>query len=175
MSKITAKLVALFCAGLLALAGCAGSPQTAAQIGDYRISEAEVAPIAAALAEVSTEKTDTAASFKSTVLTLMIESELAQTALVASGITIADADRKSLYASNEQLSKLASEPATAEFMHRYADLYLLAQSDAGNTAFTKVAQETKVVVNPRYGSWDASQLKLVDTGGSLSESAPAKP
>lgn len=175
MSKITAKMAALFCAGLLALVGCAGSPQTAAQVGDRRITEAEIAPVAAALAGVSTEKTDTAASFSSTVLTLMIQSELAHTAIVGSGITISDTDRKSLYATNEQFGKLATEPATADFMQRYADLYLLAQTDAGKTAFSKVVQSTKVVVNPRYGSWDAAQLQLTDVGGSLSESAPAKP
>jgi hypothetical protein len=175
MSKLTARLVALFCAGLLALAGCAGSPQTAAQVGDRRITESEIAPIAAALADASTDKTDTAASFNSTVLTLMIQSELAHSAIVAAGITIADADRKTLYASNEQLGKLATEPVTADFMQRYADLYLMAQTDAGTAAFAKAAQDTKVVVNPRYGTWDATQLQLTNVGGSLSESAPAKP
>lgn len=175
MSKISAKVVALFCAGLLALVGCAGSPQTAAQVGDLRITESQLAPIAAALADVSSEKTDTAASFNSTVLTLMIQSELAHKAMVDGGFKIADSDRQALYASNPQLGKLATEPVTAEFMQRYADLYLLSQNDAAQSAFAKVIQSTKVVVNPRYGSWDSAQLKLSDAGGSLSELAPVKP
>ena len=174
MSKLSAKLVALISAGLLALTGCAGSPQTAAQVGDRRIAESEVSQIAWALADASADKTDTPAAYNSTVVTLMIQSELAHAAIVEAGITIADADRQTLYASNPQLGQLATQPATAAFMQRYADLYLLAQNDAGKDAFTKVVKATKVVVNPRYGSWDPTQLELAATGGSLSEPAPTK-
>lgn len=175
MSKLSAKVVALFCAGLLALTGCAGSPQTAAQVGDRRITESEVSQIAWALADASADKTDTPAGYNATVVTLMIQSELAHAAIVESGITIADADRQALYASNPELGKLATAPATAAFMQRYADLYLMAPNEAAKAAFTKIVQNTLVVVNPRYGSWDPAQLELTGTGGSLSEPAPAKP
>ncbi|PFG17388.1 hypothetical protein ATK74_1956 [Propionicimonas paludicola] len=174
MSKFTAKVVALFCAGLLALAGCAGSPQTAAQVGDHRITDAEVAPIAAALAAAGTDK-ETATKLTPTVISLLIQSELGHAAMVKAGLNFTDNDRKPLYASNPVLGAMATQPATAAFIQRYADLYLVTQSAEGKTAFSDVVQNTKITVNPRYGDWDPAQLQLTNAGGSLSELAPNKP
>lgn len=173
MSKITAKLVALFCAGLLALTGCAQSPQLAAQVGDRRITAAEVAPIAEAIANLEAGK-ETAAGMTPTVVTLMIRSEVARIALANSGKTISDADRQALYAQNTGLGSLATQPATKDFIERYADFFLLTSNDAGVTEFTKALNGIKITVNPRYGTWDPAKAMVSEGTGSLSELAPTK-
>jgi len=173
MSKITAKLVALFCAGLLALTGCAQSPQLAAQVGERRITAAEVAPIAEAIASIEAGK-ENAAGMTPTVVTLMVRSEVARVAMATSGKTFSDADRKPLYQSNPGLGDLATQPATKEFIERYADFFLLTSTDAGVADFTKALNDTKVTVNPRYGTWDSAKAMVTEGTGSLSELAPTK-
>lgn len=173
MSKITAKVVALFCAGLLALTGCTQSPQTAAQVGDRRFTAAEVAPIAEAIAHLDGSK-ETAAGMTPTVVTLLIRSEIAHLALAKAGKTYSETDRQPLYDGNPGLAGLATQPATKEFIERYADFALLTSSDDGVTQFTKALSETKITVNPRYGNWDPTQAMVAEGTGSLSELAPTK-
>lgn len=170
----SAKMAALATAGLLALTGCAtGNPQVAAYVDGARIAQSEVDAISQVLAEVSADPADTAGDFGTTVVTIMVQAKLAKKAADAASITVTDAERQQVFASNELYAALISNPVTADFMNGFADTAILVNNEAGSAAIKNALASTEVRVNPRFGTWDPAAASLVQgSSGSLSVPAP---
>ena len=169
------KLAALATTAVLALAGCAtGNPQVAAYVDANQISQAQVDQVSQVLADTSSDPADTAGGFSPTVLQIIIQSQVAQAAAAANNIQITEAQREQAIASDETLTSLSKDPATADFINDYVEATLVVSTDAGKQAFNDQFAKTTVTVNPRFGTWDSQQNALVDgtAGGSISSLAP---
>lgn len=170
------KLAALATTAVLVLTGCAtGNPQVAAYVNAEQISQAHVDAVAQVLADTSSDTTDTAGTLRSTVLQIIIQSKVAQSAATAADITITEAQRDQTIASNETLAAMVKNPAATDFINDYVEATLVVGSDAGKAAFSDQLAKTTVTVNPRFGTWDSEKMAFVDgtAGGSISELAPA--
>ncbi|MFT4110599.1 hypothetical protein [Propionicimonas sp.] len=171
------KLAALATTGVLALAGCAsGNPQVAAYVDGTPISESQVDGPAEALANASSDATDSASAFSATVLSIIIQSKVAAAAAATDpSIAVTQAQRDTEIAGNETLATLVKDPAATDFINDYVEASLIVSSDAGKAAFTKQFAQTSVKLNPRFGTWDATQFAIADgSNGSLSSVAPIK-
>ncbi len=172
MSKLSARLAAFVTAGVLTLTGCAsGNPQVAAYVGAAQISQAQVDAVSRVLAETSSDPTDTVGGFAPTVMSIMVQSELVRAAASAKGLSVSDADRQAFYATNDLYQLLLANPASADFMKRYADTAVLLGTDAGKAAFQEAVDTITVRVNPRFGEWDPANGLVQGSSGSLSEAA----
>lgn len=167
------RLAALAAAAVLALSGCAGAnPQSAAYVDGSPISQSQVDAIAGVLAD-STETDDRPAGFAPTVLQILIQSKLVGRAAAEKGLSVPTTDRDAAIAGDATLSALSKNPVTTDFIRNYVDTSLLLQTEAGQAAALEVAERADIVVNPRFGTWDESQLALAQgSSGSLSEVAP---
>jgi hypothetical protein len=170
------KLTALATTAVLALTGCAsGSPQVAAYVGESQISQRQVDDVSRVLADISTDTTDSAGGFSSTVLQIMIQSKIVGLGADARKLTVAETDRQAAISGDATLSALSQNPATASFVKDYVGAQLLLQTEAGVTAAQEVAEATSIRVNPRFGTWDDSRLGLAEgSSGSLSSVAPIR-
>jgi hypothetical protein len=170
------KLAALATTGVLVLAGCAtGNPQVAAYVGDTEITQAQVDSVSKVLANTSSDPTDTAGSFGTTVLQIMIQSKIAADVAEAKAITITDTQRQQVLASNANLATLAKDPAATDFINKYVEAVAVVGTDAGKSAFSDQFAKTAIRVNPRFGVWDDAHHALVDgSTGSISDVAPIR-
>lgn len=168
------KLAALATVGVLALTGCTTpSPTAAAYVGDTRISQADVDTMAAALAEVTDDPTDTGSAFAKPVVQFVIVSKLARTGAEKAKIVVTDAQRAAVHAANPSLATFAKNPALTTFISDLVDAQAILGTEAGHAAYAEQVASTTVQVNPRIGVWDAKQGAFVDGGsGSISSVAP---
>lgn len=179
--KARVMVAGLAAAGLLALAGCGGSPQVAAYVGgpgnpvNVQVSQAEVDQVATAIAATTSDAYDTAVSFSAAVMQIKVQSAVVAQVAKDKAITVTDAQRDAFYASQELYPPLAQNPATRDFMIAYANTATILSDQAAAMAFSELMAKTPVRVNPRFGTWDDTVGSLVEgSSGSLSEAAPAK-
>lgn len=172
----SAKIAAMATAGLLAMTGCAvNNPQVAVYVGDSQVAQSNVDAVAMVLAETTSDPADSPGGFTTAVMTILVQSKLAQQAAAEKAIVVTDAQRLAVYASNELYAPLVKNPVTTDFMKGFADASVILAGDAGAAAFKDVVARTSIRVNPRYGKWDAATGGLVDgSTGSISEQAPIK-
>jgi hypothetical protein len=169
MKKTAVKLVALVATALLLLSGCAqNNPNVAATVGTQQITISEVDAIARVVAANQTETT-TWGTWRAPVLQVILVSKLAAQAKELAGVTVTDAQRQQVYAQNTLYTALAKDPATTAFMSELADATLVINDTNGQKALAQVLSGVPVVVNPTFGTWDATQAKLSGESGSLSQ------
>ncbi|MGA4508045.1 hypothetical protein ACQB6R_03320 [Propionibacteriaceae bacterium G1746] len=87
------------------------------------------------------------------------------------GLTFSDAQVQQVLA-NEDLAAANAVADCAPVVQGAAKL-LLAAAQLGNEETTKQLKALDVQVNPRLGSWDADELALRNSNGSLSKVGPA--
>lgn len=169
------KLAALATVGVIALTGCAGSPQAAAYVGDTQISQAEVEHLSAVIADVSTDPTDIASTYTRGVLQILIRNEVARTVTASGLATVTDAQRQQLLTQDASIGELMKTPDLTKLISGFLDWQVLASSDAGRAALVKGLGTTTIRLNPRNGVWDNQQAGIItDSTGSISELAPGK-
>lgn len=155
------KIAALAAAGVLALAGCAGSsPRVAAYVNGAEIRTEQIDAVAAVMARESGKP---AGAFSAGITNAYIQGRLAQSALAKAGVTVTDAQRAQVI-TQTGATALASDPTTADFARAYADYALLSSSQEGSAALTQESTQTEVRLNPRYGTWDSSQGSITGSG-----------
>ncbi len=166
------KLAAVATAGVLALAGCAtGSPQSAAYVGPTPIGLDKVETLSQAVADFTSDTSDSAATFRTAVVQILISSKLA----AATKVPVTEEQRSQVLATDASLSELAKVPALTAFIADWVDARAIVGTDTGRAAYLAVANQTSVRLNPRFGTWDPQQLAIVqNSSGSISEVAPIR-
>jgi hypothetical protein len=169
------KLAALATVGVIALTGCAGSPQAAAYVGDTQISQSEVEHLSAVIADVSDDPTDIASTYTRGVLQILVRNEVARTVTAANPAAVTPELRQQVLTQQPQLAELMKTKDLTDLVSGLVDWQVLASSDAGRAAIVKGLGTTTVRLNPRMGVWDNTQAGIVtDSTGSISELAPGK-
>lgn len=162
------KLVGAMVAAVVLLSGCANAnPNVAATIGAESISVATVDSVAKVVASHSPDMPNWG-NWRAPVLQVMIISRLARQAAAQAGVTVTDSQRESVYASAESYAALAKDPGSAAFMRDFADVSIVLSDEKGQQAFAAAAAAAPVHMNPAFGVWDPTQIKLTGQTGSLS-------
>lgn len=177
MNKTVTKLAALMAATLLLLTGCAQNPNTAAIVGDQTITMSSVDAFAhqletavASVTQGSGQEVPTWGALRASALQVLVQIEIVKAANLDAKVTVTDAQRQNAASSNAIYGALAKDPAAANVLSQWLDAIVVANDAKGSAALTKAASSTPVTVNPVFGTWDPSQLKLSGESGSLSKS-----
>jgi hypothetical protein len=169
MKKTAVKVVALVATALLMLSGCAkNNPNIAATVGSDQITVASVDSVAKVIAANSPDS-PTWGGWRAPVLQVMVVSRIGGLVKQQTGITITDAQREQVYASNTLYAALAKDEASKAFMADFADATLLLNNTSTQALFAKLAPTVPVEVNPIFGEWDATNVQLSGDTGSLSK------
>lgn len=155
------KIAALVAAGTLALAGCADSnPRVAAYINGTEIRIEQIEAASAVMARATGEP---AGGFGTAITNAIIQGKIAQSVLTKSGVTVTDAQRAAEIP-KIGAAALASDPTTADIARAFADYSLLQNSQTGPDALAQEAARSEIRLNPRYGTWDNSQVSIAGPG-----------
>ena len=178
--KIRFLTVAGMCAaGALALTGCDSKIGTAAEVNGQKISESSVSGYLTPTAKPLQTSTGTSVAPRTFVLQYLIRSKVFERALVSKGVNVSDqlldgVKTTALAGGTEDalVTQVTSVNLSTTFekqVLRYQELYTLvgttfnAAKDGGVAANAALANASGgIVVNPRYGSWDAKTISLTD-------------
>ena len=173
-------LAAVVAAGLVST-GCGAEQSAALRVGDQSVSQSALfeelefittnEEFRSALFEgvqlsdmQGTLRTSYTQPFVGAMLDRRLRFLLAGEALDANGIEITDADRADIEQQLDEIPGADEMPAgyREDFVEGFARLSVL-QSAAGdeaeiNTRLREAAQSTEIVVNSRFGTWDADNL-----------------
>ena len=173
-------LAAVVAAGLVST-GCGAEQSAALRVGDQSVSQSALfeelefittnEDFRSALFEgvqlsdmQGTLRTSYTQPFVGAMLDRRLRFLLAGEALDANGIEITDADRADIEQQLDEIPGADEMPAgyREDFVEGFARLSVL-QSAAGdeaeiNTRLREAAQSTEIVVNSRFGTWDADNL-----------------
>lgn len=158
-------------ATLLASAGCSVRAQTAFSVDDDVTTVSQVTDTvngcAAAMGEASS------ALSASAMADLMVQVQLTRAIAASQNVQVSDDDLTMLI-QNGQIqglpASLLSDPNCAQLAVGLA-LQAVIISQSSSDAYVAAAADHAVVVNPRFGTWDPSDLSL---SGSGSLSQPGK-
>ncbi|MGC3953015.1 MAG: hypothetical protein QM804_01970 [Propionicimonas sp.] len=166
MGRAAKALIALVVAGLLTLSGCAGqNPNHAASIDGVAIPVSEVEAMLPVLTPYL--QNPSVATVTSVLVTTRIGAEVARQQQLEF-----TAEQREAAAASVMPPELAADPQAASFATDYVTTALVSEK-LGQDAFLAAVAKLDVVVNPRYGTWDASHAAVVPGTGSLSDPAPA--
>lgn len=101
--------------------------------------------------------------YRLSVVGASIQIQLAQDAAKAANITVTDDQRKQVISDNG-LSALSDNPVTKDLVNGLADVQVVFSDTNGLAAGKDAAAKAVVQLNPRYGTWDPTQLTLTGTG-----------
>ncbi len=110
-------------------------------------------------------------NYRVAVVAVTIEGQLARETAKTINLTVTDAQRQQVISSDTGLAALSASPVTKEFIDGLADAQLVFSDTNGLAAGKDAAAKAAVKLNPRYGTWDPSQIAPTGTG-SLSVAAP---
>lgn len=168
MNKAVRSLAAA-AVSVLALAGCAQSPNTAATVDGVTITEATVQQASEA---VMATYGVTPAEARTFAVNRVIQGVLAERMARDNGITITEADRAKFVAGQPELAALASHPGGQAFADGWIGASVVARSLGSDALLTEIAKH-QVVPNPRYGTWDPAIGALAGTGSLSAEATRA--
>ncbi|QGF24074.1 hypothetical protein [Raineyella fluvialis] len=98
---------------------------------------------------------------------MLIDQALANGAAQKAGKPITPADRDAALASVPGGTQLEADSDARPFAEAVGD-FQYAQRAFGLEALAAQQVSTRIEVNPRYGTWNAQQMKLITGSGSLS-------
>lgn len=165
-------LVTLVVAGMLALTGCAGqNPSHAATVNGVVITEDRVNEVALGIATAGGSP-EAAPAQRNTAAGNLIRNQIGLQVGQQLGVEITDADvEAAITGGDPSLAVMAADPALTSFIHDYVGFQLLV-NQMGPEEFLAASEKVAVNLNPRYGTWDPTQVWLSGESGSLSIPAP---
>ncbi|MDR1152876.1 MAG: hypothetical protein LBK72_10490 [Bifidobacteriaceae bacterium] len=184
LAPARAALVVAAVAGMTGLTACSAPPGQALVVGDTVVAEKD---FDTALREINTHVTGAGQFTADSLISAFVAGVVADEALAEIGadpITPEDASEVLTYFAEQNNAALAEQgtaplptaeafsPITLQAIHADAISYRMEMGDgdldtgALTAAFQEGFAEVKVVVNPRFGSWDAT------TGGVTATSYP---
>ena len=183
MRSTLVKVAALIAAGMVVLSGCAtaGDPNVAVTVNGEVLTETRVTELSQAISEeqaayeteLDKQQVDVApGKYRVAVVGAAIQAQLARDAAKIANITVTDAQRQEVISQNG-LSALSANPVTKDLVDGLANVQVVFTNASGLQAGKEAAAKAEVQLNPRYGTWDPSQLTLTGTG-SLSTSTTAQ-
>ncbi|WP_090593069.1 hypothetical protein [Auraticoccus monumenti] len=158
---------------LLALAGCARPPSSAAEVGDTTISNATVDSTVTGVAQAlgaEPGEINRKAVFASLVQGAVVQEVVADQQEAGRDLTVTGPERTAVVQAQPQLQELLTVPEAAPLAEALID-FTVVQQRMGSEAFQEAFFAVPVEVNPRWGTWDpASQEGLTGTGSLSVES-----
>lgn len=152
--------VAAAALSVLVLAGCTQDPSSAARVDGVTISERSVQQASEAVVAAFGASPAEARAF---AVNRVIQGVLAERLARDNGISITEADRAEVRASQPQLITLSAQPGGATLADDWIDISVVAQSLGTEKLVTELAKH-EVELNPRYGRWDPSTGSAAGTG-----------
>jgi hypothetical protein len=110
--------------------------------------------------------------YRLAVVVVSIQGQIAAEAAKAANLTVTDDQRKQVIAQDAGLTALSANPVTKDFVSGLADAQVVFNDANGVLAGKDAAARATVKLNPRYGSWDPSQI-APSGSGSLSSTLTA--
>lgn len=162
--KTPARLAAAAVASAIVLTGCSTPPNAASVVGGQRLSNTEVQQVASAIATVTGADTATALRQAAYDLTL---GEASRQIADRIGVTLSDADKQPLLASSQAATAMTQIPEGAAWVDAVGSTLALLD-EVGSERYADELANTDISINPRYGTWDPTQLAL--TSSSLAQS-----
>jgi len=179
LRRMLAGLVAVV--ALLGAAGCTTTgPNVAAVVGSTVITQNQVEQASAGMTQiVGSDPNYTGTNITGFILNSLIRKEVLTTGLATLGVSFTDEQRDQYWNSAMTADTadyaLRTDPRTRDAMAGFVDVQLVnAQLSDGTLNYDAVLAATAAVpveVNPRYGTWDATQLVVT----SLADGKPAGP
>lgn len=163
--------------GCLGLAGCDSKAGTAAVVDGHRISEKELSRYVQAGAKPIQGGDGSSTPAKNIVLQYLVRNQVIPLLLTAAGATVTDAELeagKAKVLAGTTEADLTSQVTAAGLSARFEPVLVrnrelldvlnakLTTAKQFNDALAKV--KDKVSISPRYGSWDAARLALLNLG-----------
>jgi hypothetical protein len=102
--------------------------------------------------------------YRLAVVGVTIQGQLARETAKAIGLTVTDDQRKQVIAQDSGLAALSANPVTKDFIDSLADAQVVFSDANGAQAGKAAAAKAAVQLNPRYGTWDPSQIAPSGSG-----------
>lgn len=163
MNRPVRSLVVL-AAVLLALSGCAQSPNTAAIVNGTRVTESQIDAISLSASSVVQAQSG---AIRKGVLQYEIWGVLARQIAADTNTEITQKDLDGVIAQGTQLTQLADDPRTRPLAENAARLIYLSTVIEKDDFLNRLTA-AKIEVNPKYGAWSPNQLAVTGESGSLS-------
>ncbi|MDO4412954.1 hypothetical protein [Cutibacterium sp.] len=156
--------------GIAGLSGCAGSPNTAATVGNKTVSMESVDEAADHCSKYINPNAGLPP--RQVISSTMIRGAVAQEILDNRGEKLSDAQRDQIIARNG-MTALTSDPVCNAMARDFAGIYHLFDLEGEQKTMADLAA-VEVKANPRLGTWDAKNLALQGSS-SLSEPFTSRP
>jgi len=145
-------------------AGCSPMPSTAAQVGDARISEAQLTRVAEGCESVGLgpDQVQRSQLLMSEILGLIADDLAAD-----NGQTVTDEEAQAVLRETNGTSPALGNPDCARVAASGAKLQILVTKLGENADIAALQQQFEAVdvqLNPRYGSWDPAGAGITGTG-----------
>ena len=164
MNKAVRGIASGVVAAVLALAGCSSPPGAAAQVNGVSVPDTAVRHAASV---VSAQLGIAESGVLPQVALDMTLGEASTQIAARNDIQVSDARiQETLRSVDPRLLPLAEMPGSDAWVRSAATTYVVVQ-EMGRERYTEQLRELPIRVNPRYGTWDAANVDLVD--GSLSQ------
>lgn len=102
--------------------------------------------------------------YRLVVVGVSIQGQLAAEAAKTANITITEDQRKQVIAQDAGLTALSANPVTRDFVAGLADAQVVFNDANGVAAGQDAAAKADVKLNPRYGTWNPSQIAPSGSG-----------
>lgn len=102
--------------------------------------------------------------YRLAVVGITIQSQLAREAAKVANISVTEDQRKQVLSQDAGLTSLLANPVTKDFVSGLADAQVVFSDANGAAAGKDVAAKADVKLNPRYGTWDSSQIAPSGSG-----------
>lgn len=143
----------------LTLTGCAQPPSAAAVVGDVRIPQTVAQDAGAALATVT--GANTASSLQQAAFDLVVGEAATQIAQ-KQNLSFSDAQRADVLSVSTAAQAVVATPGGAAWGQAVTTTYLTLQQ-MGEADFARELAGIPISINPRFGTWDPTQLTMVDS------------
>lgn len=162
------RVLAAAAVAALALTGCSYSAADAAVVNGTKVPESTVAEAAQVAAPLLQQNPET---IRASIAQVEVQGIVARQIAAERGIVLNTSVRAPVIASEPVWTALATDPRSAEFTTRLADIQIVSQQ-VGVETFAADCAKVDVVVNPRYGRWTPETCGLVADLGGLARTAP---
>jgi len=112
--------------------------------------------------------------YRVAVVTVSIEAQFAHETAKALNMTVTDDQRKQVLSSDSGITALSENPITKDFINGLADAQVVFSDSKALAAGKQAALKADVLLNPRYGTWDPTQLAPAGSGSLSTSTSTAK-
>lgn len=151
----------------LTLTGCAGSPSAAALVDGVAVPDSTVRATSRVLVSLSGAESDVA--LKQATYDLLL-GEASRQIAASTGTEVSQVEKDDIISQSELAAALAATPEGSAWADAVGTTYVLLEK-LGETDYVAQLNELDIVVNPRYGVWNAAKVTFTDASLSTASSS----